>query len=303
MKKQIMSIFTRTPMHVGAGSSVGIVDLPIIRERHTCYPVIPGSSLKGVLADLWNEIGVDREIKEETDKEGKVKKTYFRKKDSDAEKLFGRDNDPKNATAGKLLVGESRVLAFPVRSAKAGFAWCTCPLALGRYLRDADKLMPHFTLKEMECLAGSSLCFKGQAAQSIILEEYELACKTDADGILEKVAAELVALSKDTLWQNELKEHLVVLSDEMFQYFVENTCEVAQHVKINDETGTADGGALFNQENVPAETMFYTTLHETGEDVLAKVKAKFAGNGNLLQIGADATTGLGWCTVELLERN
>ena len=55
MKKQIMSIFTRTPMHVGAGSSVGIVDLPIIRERHTDYPVIPGSSLKGVLADLWQE--------------------------------------------------------------------------------------------------------------------------------------------------------------------------------------------------------------------------------------------------------
>ena len=55
MKQQIMSIFTRTPLHVGAGSAVGVVDLPVMRERHTGYPVIPGSSLKGVLADLWRD--------------------------------------------------------------------------------------------------------------------------------------------------------------------------------------------------------------------------------------------------------
>ena len=35
MKQQLLAIFTRTPMHIGAGSSVGAVDLPIIRERPT----------------------------------------------------------------------------------------------------------------------------------------------------------------------------------------------------------------------------------------------------------------------------
>ena len=284
MKQQIFSIFTRTPLHVGAGSSVGIVDLPIIRERHTSYPVIPGSSLKGVLADLWNS---------ELGKDGK------RPDNSEAEQLFGKDNDPKNAAAGHLLVGEGRVLAFPVRSAKAGFAWATCPLALGRYFRDAEKNIDMPDLKDMQCVAVDGLKFL--ETKQIILEEYVLECLSDNAGTLAKVAAELAKLSEDSLWKDEMPKHLVILSDEMFQYFVENTCEVAQHVKINDETGTADGGALFNQENVPAETMFYTILHETGCDALAKLNRKLQENCNLLQIGADATTGLGWASVELLK--
>ena len=125
MKQQILSIFTRTPLHVGAGSSVGVVDLPVIRERHTSYPVIPGSSLKGVLADLWPS-----EVKDE-----QGKRIHYRKEGGEAEKLFGNDSNPQKAAAGKLLIGEGRLLAFPVRSAKAGFAWCTCPLALGRKYR------------------------------------------------------------------------------------------------------------------------------------------------------------------------
>ena len=59
MQTKIMSIFTRTPLHVGCGSSVGAVDQPVVRERHTGYPVIPGSAIKGVLADLWNKEGKD----------------------------------------------------------------------------------------------------------------------------------------------------------------------------------------------------------------------------------------------------
>ena len=284
MKKNVMSVFTRSPMHIGAGSSVGIVDLPIIRERHTGYPVIPGSSLKGVLADLWKE-----------DMEKNDKGKWFRKIDSTAEKLFGVDNDPKKAATGNLLVGESRIVAFPVRSAKAGFAWVTCPLALGRYFRDANVKTAIPLLKEMECAAPAALCFD---QQSIILEEYLISVKTD---VPEAIVAEMKKLSDDSLWQEELQNHLVILSDEMFKYFVESTCEIAQHVKINDDTGTADGGALFNQENVPAETMFYTAIHELKDGCIDALKAKMQENNNLLQIGADATTGLGWCSVAFQE--
>ena len=280
MKKAIMSIFTRTPMHVGAGSSVGIVDLPIIRERHTGYPVIPGSSLKGVLADLW------KDNMEKNDK-GKI----VRKTESAAEKLFGVDNDPKRAATGNLLVGESKIVAFPVRSAKAGFAWVTCPLALGRYLREANANITIPELKEMECCASSDLQFD---QKNIILEEYLISVKSD---VPKAIVDELAKLSSDALWQGELQKHLVILSDEMFKYFVESTCEIAQHVKINDETGTADGGALFNQENVPAETMFFTVFHELKDGCINDLQNKLNEVSSLLQIGADATTGLGWCSV------
>nr|MBP7373092.1 hypothetical protein [Opitutaceae bacterium] len=42
MTTKLLYLFTRTPLHVGAGSSVGAIDQPIIRERHTGFPVIPG---------------------------------------------------------------------------------------------------------------------------------------------------------------------------------------------------------------------------------------------------------------------
>jgi CRISPR type III-B/RAMP module RAMP protein Cmr4 len=54
-QQKILYIFTRTPLHVGAGSSVGAIDQPIQRERHTGFPIIPASSLKGSFTDFWND--------------------------------------------------------------------------------------------------------------------------------------------------------------------------------------------------------------------------------------------------------
>jgi len=275
MKSKSLVLFTRTPLHVGAGASVGIVDLPIIRESHTGYPVIPGTSLKGVLADLWNGELVDKK----------------RPQGSDVRLLFGSD-EAKDANGGKLLVGESKVVAFPVRSAKGGFAWVTCPLALGRLYRDLGKKLESFDFEEDMCYASSTLQLEGTA----ILEEYSLEVKDD---VPKDIVDELKDLCNDDLWHGELSSHLAIVSDEMFKYFVENTCEIAQHVKINDETGTATDGALFNQENVPAETLFFTVLNENTDGCFDKLEKKLNDVGNLIQIGADATTGLGWCSVNL----
>ena len=285
MKSKSLVLFTRTPLHVGAGASVGIVDLPIIRESHTGYPVIPGTSLKGVLADLWNGELVDKETKD-------GKKIKQRGERSDVELLFGADNAEK-AKSGKLLIGESKVVAFPVRSARGGFAWVTCPLALGRVYRDLGDTLELQAIGTDACLAASSLKFDDG---SVILEEYCL--KASAD-VPQAVVDMLKNLCDDTLWKNELGSHLAIVSDEMFKYFVENTCEIAQHVKINDETGTATDGALFNQENVPAETLFFTVLYENADGCFKKLEDKLASVNYLIQVGADATTGLGWCSVSL----
>ena len=55
MKQRLLYLFTRTPLHVGAGASVGAIDQPIIRERHTGFPVIPATSLKGTFADDFRD--------------------------------------------------------------------------------------------------------------------------------------------------------------------------------------------------------------------------------------------------------
>src|SRR5512136_2773649 len=99
MKQQVLYLFTRTPLHVGAGSSVGAIDQPIVRERHTGFPVIPGTSLKGVLRDTATR---DEQTKAHVDA------------------IFGEGygSGSENFSAGRVAFGEAKVLAFPVRSAK-----------------------------------------------------------------------------------------------------------------------------------------------------------------------------------------
>ncbi len=278
MTTKLMTIFTRTPLHVGAGASVGAVDSPIIRERHTQFPVIPGSSIKGVLADLWNDENF--------------------KRTKDGVHLFGND-DTNNASAGALLIGEGKLLAFPVRSAKGCFAWITCPLALNRFLRDSGRgiKLPKEACpeSETEVVAANGLCING----SVIFEEYPLVNK--ADGSYQEILPYISDLCEDPLWREELSTRLAILSDDMFTYFVKNACEIAQHNRINDETGVVDDGALFNQENVPSEALFYSVINFKSSDDEIAVKTKLDSEKNLLQIGANATTGLGWCSVALKE--
>ncbi|MCF7669990.1 MAG: hypothetical protein K9N48_09480, partial [Verrucomicrobia bacterium] len=111
-----MLIFTRTPLHVGAGASVGAIDQPVQRERHTGFPIIPASSLKGAFADTW---GNGQTLKEQN---GKLVRVKTRKEDneekleavSDAAWLFGSDND-KFSWAGAVQLCEAKLLAFPIR--------------------------------------------------------------------------------------------------------------------------------------------------------------------------------------------
>lgn len=295
METRIMTLFTRTPLHVGAGNSVGAVDSPVMRERHTGFPIIPGSSIKGVLADLWSE---DMEKIKRGNSE-----TWVRKNDSEAAWLFGQEEYKNNgdkvaAGAGALLIGEARPLVFPVRSAKHGFAWITCPLALSRYSRDAGIKIT------VPVLAGAEDCYASEGVtvkDKVILEEYCLTVKGP-----QTIADKLTGLVADDLWST-LGTRLVIVSDEMFAYFVRNACEVVTRVKVDDETGTVAKGALFNQENVQSETVFYSVLHaqagkgskRTPSEALAALQEKLESSKNLLQLGGDETIGLGFCSIKM----
>jgi len=284
MDTRILTIFTRTPLHVGAGNSVGAIDQPIVRERHTRFPVIPGTGLKGVMADLWP-----------CDDGGR--------RGGDAIWLFGAE-DATAASAGALLIGEAKLLAFPVRSAKGGFAWITCPLALARFKRDSSAALDlPAPLSSEECLAAPEIALDGK----VVLEEYCLTAKGESG-----LHASLAGLCRDAVW-GTLATRFAVVSDELFAYFAEHACETATHIRIDDAKGTVAKGALFNQENVPSETLFYAVVKaqaEKGKDTagrrppeaaVAALTARLDEVGNVLQIGADATTGLGWCSVTLQE--
>jgi CRISPR-associated protein Cmr4 len=274
MNKMTLTLFARTPVHVGAGNSVGAVDSPVQRERHTKIPIIPGSSLKGVISDLWNNDAFERTEK--------------------GKDLFGEDDQGSDAKAGFLLIGEARVLAFPVRSAKGMFAWITCPLVLNRFKRETESTFEVPTLGDKEAQAFETVVLN----DNVILEEYVF--KTTGEP-KEKIVEALKGLvdENDPVWSG-IKEQLVIVSDEIFQHFCEHACEVVTRIKVNDKTGVVDKGALFNLEQVPSETLFYTTILSTKEGVLEQLKEKLEKE-KIIQVGGDATTGLGFCTITCKE--
>ena len=284
MEQKLMTMFARTPVCVGAGASVGAIDLPVMRERHTRIPVIPGSSVKGVLRDLWQGSPDEQNKIFGGESEGEAEA-----QDSASQ---GRGKS-KTLRAGKLLVGEARVLAFPVRSARGMFAWVTSPLALERFQRDSGRKFQIPVLKEMECLAPQSICFEGK--RNAVLEEYCF----DQTGVLPgDVVGALKDLADDPVW-GSLPERLAVISDEMFSYFVENACEIPARICIDDATGVVKSGALFYQEQVPSETLFYNVL--AGEDpaLLAGVCDRLSRT-KVLQFGGDETIGLGYCSIKVM---
>ena len=297
---RIMYIFTRTPLHVGAGSSVGAIDQPIIRERHTGFPIIPASSLKGTFADEWNDDSMrQRQFKRVLKKDDKQWDD-----NTEAAWLFGSD-DANHSFAGALQFSEAKLLAFPVRSAKGSFAWITCPLILHRAVR--DKVLDN--LSDLSDLSDEQALFTANGpialGDKVVLEEYTFTRHGDLpNGLGEAVK---ILFPDDPVWQ-EVTNRLVILSNGMMSFFAQNACEVAQHVRIDDETGTAAGGALFNQENVPSETMFYAIVHafdgrgdtskaKKAEDAITAFTAKI--DGKAFQFGGDASTGLGWCSLKL----
>ena len=50
-KANPLFLICQTPLHAGSGSELGVVDLPIQRERHTGFPKIESSSLKGAIRE------------------------------------------------------------------------------------------------------------------------------------------------------------------------------------------------------------------------------------------------------------
>src|SRR5437660_9934905 len=105
----ILYIYTETPLHVGTGSGLSNVDLPIQRERTTQYPMIQGSGIKGKL-----RAAIEGDRKALSPEQRNVVDILFgpppKPAEGDEDKASGSDH------AGALIVGDARILLFPVRS-------------------------------------------------------------------------------------------------------------------------------------------------------------------------------------------
>lgn len=276
MNKTTYFLRVLTPLHVGTGSGLGHIDLPIYREAHTDFPAIPSSSIKGVLRteklkELSEKLGkspkdIEKEVEEAEDlnKLGENLKEFV--------ELFG--NKKKE---GSLSVIDARIFFFPVKSLKGIFAYVTCPYVLNRFFEELEINEKSPEVKSDECLVPENSLNLIDEESAVILEEFTLkAGKENFD---------FPTPSKID------KRRLVIVSDDVFKFFVKNYTEVQTHIRIDIETGTVEGGALWTEEYVPAESVFYFQI----------IGADYEITNKKLQLGGNSTTGKGFVEVEKYE--
>ena len=291
--KAVVFFYAVSPVHMGAGTAVGIIDNPIQRERHTGHPCFAGSGIKGAVRHGFGSSS-ERDMKLIT-------------------RMFGpADGD---LHAGAVSFGDAQIVVFPIRSLKRGYVYATCPQALARARRllGAADIGTSWSacddVAEGRCvLAGRELLTDDKLHLEAF--EYDATVEESLGGLAADLAAK--ALPEDdgyAFFRRKLASDLVVLSDTDFGYFVEHATLVEPHVRIDGATGTADGGGLFYTENLPPESLliaplFASASRDGGDDrleadeIMGEIRNALAGG--LLQIGGDATTGRGLVTARVL---
>jgi CRISPR-associated protein Cmr4 len=327
-KGGLIGLHALTALHPGSGAALGTVDLPVQRERHTHWPNIAGSALKGILRDACREQVSRRSDlaelprynddpeKDTPEDRAKRRRGEEKRQLADAtlelDELFGPPAGKSAEFAGAVSVSDARLLAFPVRSLKGVFAWVTCPAVLERLRRDLTLLgesapeLPHKPQAEQALLgSGSCPCAFGK---SLVLEEFDFKIVPGDAGPLAEWVASNVLPDGDAYaaTRRRFPAHFVVLYEDDFTHFAQHATEVTARIGLDYDTKTVKDGALFYQEFLPAETLFYSVVLVNAARTRSAGRGAAALLGSLagylaavpiLQVGGDETTGKGFCGV------
>jgi CRISPR type III-B/RAMP module RAMP protein Cmr4 len=137
MKKVFYHVLT--PMHIGSGTTLSLIDLPIQREAHTDFPVMPSSAIKGVIRASFNE--------------------------QEQEDIFGKGDEE-----GKVIFTDGKILLFPVKSLKGVFVWITSPYVLERFKRDIEINVEIPKVEKDNAVASSNKVLMNN--NKLVLEEF-----------------------------------------------------------------------------------------------------------------------------------
>lgn len=275
-----------SPIHAGSGASLAAVDLPIQRERHTNWPHIQASGVKGSMRAHYRDFAFDKTLINLLfgyDKDDNKYHVQFFKDDEEKQKVD--ENFP-----GAVSVSDAKLLAFPLRSNIAPFVWVTCPAVLKRLSNDLEfadsdpiSQIPHVTGENAICLGG---CLKG----NVILEDMAV------------IVADTPVANPVPQGFPEL-DRLLLVSDEIFKYAIESCTEIQTQIKIDSKKGTAADGSLRYQELLPADSVLYSVVYFSRSAFDHYPQAQTVRKHiqdvikDFIQIGGDETLGRGICKI------
>jgi CRISPR-associated protein Cmr4 len=291
-------LYSITSLHAGAGQAVGAVDLPIQRERHTGWPIVQASGVKGAFREWFysyyaansnNNSGNGATQAEELTK-----------------KVFGREEggEGKEGHAGAIAMTDARILLFPVRSNVAPFVWVTCPAVLSRLAKDlkltkvVEEVPTAVKIDKDDCLPISM--DMADETKKIVLEDLVVKPAKNVD-VAKKVRTLFGRLAPAA-------GRVLAVSDENFSFLVRTATEVQPQIAIDMKTGTTKDGSLRYQELLPADAVLYTLVFFGDErrngGTLANVMQQYVKEAiaTHVQLGGDMTMGRGIMEVSWISK-
>lgn len=298
---KVMFIYTETSLHCGSGTSLGVIDLPIQREKYTDYPVCQASGIKGVVREWFDN--------KYYEKDSKIKYTFGPD--------FGRGDS--DAHAGAATFTDGRLLLFPVRSLNGVFAYTTSRFALSRLRRDLEmagvKVAWTVPAESDDKIVGVQESKIKDSNNKVVLEEYTFDFQSDnsVKAIAEWIADNAIPTGDEyKFWKDKVKTDLLILPENAFRDFVKLSTEVQARIQIDNKTKTVKSGALFYEEALPCDSLLYSVVmaHDPAcdsdkrpdklknqTDVMTFISEI---NSNRLQFGGDATIGKGIVNINFL---
>jgi CRISPR-associated protein Cmr4 len=288
MQARLFHLHALSALHCGTGQSAGVVDLPIARARATNLPLVPGSSIRGVLRE---------ELTPKFDGDGKDAKLV--------RTLFGPSEirSDQEAFSGALAIGDGHLLALPVRALAGILCYVTAPFILGRYARDramaglAIPALPPTVADGAALMPSDSV---NRSGSTLVLEDLDLTAteSNEAKSWAETVAAAIY--SADAKARGDVVTRFAVVPNDVLSFLAETATEVRARIAIDDKTGVVKKGTLWYEENLPAETLLWGVYALSGsmnerEDQrdAAELARMLPESGTLLQLGGKAGVGRG----------
>ncbi len=271
-------IHALAPLHAGTGQGVGVIDLPIAREKATNLPFLPGSTLKGTLRDACAE-GEDAR-----------------------DQIFGKGGDV-DGKSGSAIFSDQKLLCLPVRSLFGTFAWVTSPFILERFKRDLaltedvfHNSVPRPAGIESCLVADASLTATVDNRTYVILEDLDLNSVQSPEAVewADRLGAMIFANSPASDdWKTIFNRHFCIVSDDVMNFLAETATEVTARNVLNDNKTSNN---LWYEESLPAESILSGVLANVGnrQDIIDSVR-KICEKP--IQLGGNMTVGRGLCRV------
>lgn len=285
MFRELLFLSAESPVHAGADSGLGVIDLPIQREVTSRFPLIWGQSLKGALRETcrraWSNDALVRDI-------------FGGEPPGSGSPDTAPTGQPK---PGSLNVGDARLVAFPTPTLVDSYAYLTSALALSRLSRKIGLMAgvtgpPKVPRVRGDACRAASTKWSGETT----VGPYVVRAVEDPDVATWSAwlaANALPAAESFKFFQEKVSADLLLVGDDVLGAVSVECAELSPRVQLNKVKTVTQGP--FYAEYLPTESLLVAMLESSSQEHLKRLRKEL--DGQVVQLGGDETIGKGlmWC--------